>query len=137
LSDHSIGISVPIAAVAIGATLIEKHITIDRKMKGSDQQGSLEAEGVWRMMRDIRCLELALGKEELFYEPAVEATRIKLERSISSCRRIPAGEIITEDDMILLSPGDGLRWEQRGELLGRTAVKDIPEHEHIMPSMVR
>ena len=78
-SDHTIGISVPVAAVAMGAEIIEKHITIDRSMKGTDQAGSLGADGVRRMVRDIRLMELSMGKEELFIEPAVKEVKHKLE----------------------------------------------------------
>ena len=58
-SDHSIGIMVPVAAVALGAEIIEKHITMDRSLKGSDQAGSLESDGIRRMVRDIRNLEMS------------------------------------------------------------------------------
>ena len=83
-SDHTIGIAAPIAAVAMGAEIIEKHITLDRKMKGTDQAGSLGPDGLKRMVRDIRVLEKSFGKEDLFIEPSVESAKIKLERSIAS-----------------------------------------------------
>jgi len=83
-SDHTIGISVPTAAVAMGAKIIEKHITIDRNMKGTDQKNSLGPDGVRRMVRDIRLMEMSLGKKEIFIEDAVYESKIKLERSIAS-----------------------------------------------------
>ena len=83
-SDHTIGISTPLAAVAMGAEIIEKHITLDRRMKGTDQKGSLGADGIYRMVRDIRVLEMSFGKEEIFIEPSVMASRVKLERSIAT-----------------------------------------------------
>ena len=73
-SDHTIGIATPVAAVAMGAKIIEKHITLDRRMKGTDQAGSLGPDGINRMVRDIRVLEMAFGKEELFIEPSVAFT---------------------------------------------------------------
>ena len=64
-SDHTIGISAPIAAAAMGAKIIEKHITLDRKMKGTDQAGSLGVDGINRLVRDLRVLEISFGKEEI------------------------------------------------------------------------
>jgi len=107
-SDHTIGISAPVAAVALGAELIEKHVTIDRRMKGTDQQGSLGPDGVNRMIRDIRITELAMGKEEFFIDPSVQQNQLKLERSIAVKRKMTIGEIIKIEDLHLLSPGDGL-----------------------------
>lgn len=135
-SDHSIGIMVPVAAVVLGAKVIEKHITLDRNMKGSDQKGSLEGEGIFRMMRDIRNVEQALGTKEMFIAEAVKATRVKLERSCASLREIKAGDIITEEDLHLLSPGDGFQWADRAALIGKKATQDIPADEIIYPNMI-
>ena len=66
-SDHTIGIAMPIAAVAMGAEIIEKHITLDRKMKGTDQIGSLGTDGLNRMIRDIRLLEKSMGKKKFLF----------------------------------------------------------------------
>ena len=65
-SDHTIGISTPIAAIAMGAKIIEKHITLDRRMKGTDQKGSLGPDGVYRMVRNIRILDESIGTEDIF-----------------------------------------------------------------------
>src|SRR5512133_2212876 len=65
-SDHSIGILMPAVAVGLGAEIIEKHITLDRSMKGTDHRGSLEPEGIWRMVRDIRNTEYAIGVKDIF-----------------------------------------------------------------------
>lgn len=132
-SDHTIGISAPIAAAAIGSKIIEKHITIDRRMKGSDQAGSLGPDGVYRMVRDIRMLELSFGKEDLFIEPAVRAAKEKLERSIAARKQIKAGKVITEKDIHLLSPGTGFRWSEKSKVVGRKARVDIPADEIIFP----
>lgn len=130
-SDHTIGISVPVAAVAMGAEIIEKHITIDRTMKGTDQSGSLGKDGVRRMVRDIRLMELSFGKEDIFVEPAVHSAKKKLQRSIASNKNLQAGQVITEDDIHLLSPGDGFQWYEREKVIGKRIVKDIPEDEII------
>jgi sialic acid synthase SpsE len=136
-SDHTIGIATPTAAVAMGAKVIEKHITLDRKMKGTDQAGSLAIDGINRMVRDIRILELSLGKEDIFIEESVKNSRIKLERSIASKREIKAGEIINESDIQMLSPGDGYRWIDKNNVVGKIAVVDIDKNEIIYPILIK
>jgi sialic acid synthase len=136
-SDHTIGISTPVAAVAMGARIIEKHVTIDRRMKGTDQAGSLGPDGVTRMVRDIRLLERSLGRKELFMEPSVAAAKNKLERSIAAKRSIKVGEVITEDDLHMLSPGTGYRWVQRVDVVGRVAVREIGRDELVLPEHIK
>jgi len=135
-SDHTIGISTPVAAVAMGARIIEKHITLDRKLKGTDQAGSLGIDGINRMMRDIRIMEMQLGKEDIFISEGVETAKVKLERSIATRRAVKAGELISEDDLHMLSPGDGFKWAQKAEVIGRKALTDIPADEVIYAGMI-
>jgi sialic acid synthase len=136
-SDHTIGISTPLAAVAMGAQIIEKHITLDRRMKGTDQKGSLGPDGIFRMMRDIRVLEMSLGKEEIFIEPSVMSSRIKLERSIATNKNLKKGHVLTEDDLHMLSPGDGFKWVEKDQLIGKALLNDISFNEIIYPSMIQ
>lgn len=136
-SDHTIGIATPVAAVAMGAQIIEKHITIDRRMKGTDQSGSLGIDGLNRMVRDIRVLELSLGKEDLYIEEDVKSARIKLERSIASKRTINVGEIIKKEDLHMLSPGDGFKWSEIDSIVGKIAMEKIPENEVIYKNMIK
>ncbi len=136
-SDHTIGLSAPVAAVAMGASIIEKHITIDRLMKGTDHLGSLGPDGINRMIRDIRLTELSMGIEDIFSNTDTEGARLKLERSIASRKAIPKGTVISESDLHLLSPGDGVKWTDREEIIGRTALEDIPENEIIYKHMVK
>ena len=135
-SDHTIGISAPTIAVGMGAEIIEKHITIDRHMKGTDQLGSLGPDGVNRMVRDIRVAERWMGVEDLYIDNCVASAKVKLERSIASKRTLKKGEIITVDDLHLLSPGDGYKWNQLNEVVGKTVRKDIPSNEIIYPSFL-
>ena len=130
-SDHSIGIATPLAAVAMGAEIIEKHITVDRQMKGTDQAGSLAIDGINRMVRDIRNLELSFGKEEIFIEDSVVVAREKLERSIASNKSLKKGHILSEDDIHLLSPGDGVKWSDKGAVIGSVLKSDIAMDEII------
>lgn len=135
-SDHSIGILMPAVAVGMGAEIIEKHITLDRNMKGTDHRGSLEPEGIWRMVRDIRNTEYAIGENAIFVSEKVQSTRIKLERSVATLRTIGANEVITENDLHMLSPGDGYRWADRHKIIGKRALADIPANEIIYPEMI-
>ncbi len=136
-SDHTIGISAPSVAVGMGAEIIEKHITIDRHMKGTDQAGSLGPEGVYRMVRDIRVAERWLGSKDLYIDKNVESARVKLERSIATVRDMKAGEIIKESDLHMLSPGDGFKWDQLNEVLGKELLVDLPRNEVIYPKDIR
>ena len=135
-SDHTIGISAPLVALGLGAEIIEKHITIDRQMKGTDQAGSLGPEGVHRMVRDIRVAERWMGTEDFYIEEGVLSAKVKLERSVASCRDIHRGEVISEDDIHLLSPGDGYKWADPDRVVGHTAMRDIPADEIIYAEMI-
>jgi len=135
-SDHSIGIVIPVAAVVLGAEVIEKHITLDRKMKGTDHEGSLGPEGIYRMVRDIRNVEMAMGSKEIFVSDSIKETKIKLERSVASVREIKAGEFISEKDLHLLSPGDGFKWSDRSKIIGKRAKIAIPKDEIIYQNMI-
>jgi sialic acid synthase len=132
-SDHTIGIAASIAAVALGAKMVEKHITIDRRMKGTDQAGSLGPDGIIRMIRDIRLSQQWMGKEDIFIDPATKETKLKLERSIASNRKISAGEVIFENDVHMLSPGNGISWANRYLIIGHKSLKDIKKDELIFP----
>lgn len=134
-SDHTIGISIPVAAVAMGAQIIEKHITLDRRMKGTDHIGSLGPEGQFRMVRDIRLLEASMGVEALSMKEGAEENKKKLARSIASNRQIEKGELITLDDIHLLSPGDGIAWHNKEHILGKSATATIKKNEIIYPHL--
>ena len=135
-SDHTIGISAPVVAVGMGAKIIEKHITIDRNMKGTDQAGSLGPEGVFRMVRDIRVAEKWMGVEDIYIEKEVLSAKIKLERSIATNRDLNIGDVIKEEDLHLLSPGDGYKWSQKDEVIGKVIIKPIPKNELIYPENI-
>jgi sialic acid synthase len=135
-SDHSIGISIPTAAVAMGAEVIEKHITLDRTMKGTDQKGSLAPDGMYRMVRDIRNLEIAFGEKKKEASESVLSAKVKLERSIATNKAFKAGETIKEEDLHMLSPGDGLKWAEREQIVGKKVKVDVPKDEVIYKDML-
>ncbi len=131
-SDHSEGIMMPVAAVAMGAKMIEKHITLNRGLKGSDHAGSLAPDGVFRMMRDLRHLEESLGESKMEKHPSTLPSQEKLERSIAAKRDLKAGEVVTEKDVHMLSPGTGLRWAQRAQLIGQRMTVDVKQDELLL-----
>ncbi|GAP67743.1 sialic acid synthase SpsE, contains C-terminal SAF domain [Bacteroidales bacterium 6E] len=135
-SDHTIGISAPSIAVGMGAEIIEKHVTIDRRMKGTDQAGSLGPDGVNRMIRDIRIAERWMGIEDLYIDDSVSIAKNKLERSIATKRQMFKGEIISADDIHLLSPGDGFKWSEKDKVIGKTLKRDVPQNEIIYSSFL-
>lgn len=125
LSDHTSGVIISAAATVMGAALIEKHITLDRTMKGTDQPGSLEYSGLRKLIEYIRAIEVAMGDGEKVVNPVTKAAKEKLARSITSRCAIPAGTVITEEMLCLKSPGTGLKWKQKNQLIGRKSLRDI------------
>lgn len=136
-SDHTIGISAPVVAVGMGAEIVEKHVTIDRRMKGTDQAGSLGPDGVNRMVRDIRICEKWLGTKDLYIDKSVASAKVKLERSIATRKYLHIGDVIAESDLHMLSPGDGYKWSQVNEVIGKTVQVEIPANEVIYPDMIK
>lgn len=135
-SDHTIGISTPVAAVAMGAKIVEKHITIDRRLKGTDQAGSLGPDGVYRMIRDIRICDKSKGVEDIFVAPGTKIAKEKLERSIATNKMLKKGDVISENDIQMLSPGDGFKWNQKDEVLGKILNVDVSQNEIIYEGML-
>jgi sialic acid synthase len=131
-SDHTIGISAAVAAVALGAEIIEKHITLDRSLKGTDQEGSLGPDGLNRMIRDIRIIEQSLGNVSIQIESGVNDARHKLERSLAYNKSLPKGYVITEDDIHMLSPGSGYKWGEKTKIIGQTLNRAIQGNELIL-----
>jgi sialic acid synthase SpsE len=126
MSDHTVGIMVPVVAAALGAVVVEKHVTLARYMKGTDHACSLEPDGLRRVVRDIRNVEVALGTGEKQVPKSVAGARAKLCRSLVSRCDIPRGTVLGEAMLCLKSPGTGLNWRERDRIVGRTARRDIP-----------
>lgn len=125
-SDHTPGIIAGVAASVMGAAIVEKHITLSRAMKGSDQAGSLEEPGLKKMIEYIRLAEKARGDGVKEVNPATKAAKDKLARSLTSAVDIAEGTVLTEEHLTLKSPGTGLKWVEKDQLLGKTAKRDIP-----------
>ena len=130
-SDHTRGIEVPIAAVALGATVIEKHFTLDRNMPGPDHKASLEPDELKAMVSAIRNIEKALGSPLKKVSDSERKNIAIARKSIVAATNIKKGEIFTEENITIKRPGTGIspmRWE---EILGTTAVRDFQEDELI------
>lgn len=130
-SDHTQGIEVPIAAVALGATVIEKHFTLDRNMPGPDHKASLEPDELKTMVSAIRNIEKALGSSEKKVTDSERKNIAVARKSIVAAKDIKKGEPLTEKNITVKRPGTGvspMRWE---EVLGTLAVRDFQEDELI------
>lgn len=131
-SDHTKGIEVPIAAVALGATVIEKHFTLDRTLPGPDHKASLESDELKAMVSAIRNIEKAVGGDGTKHVSESERKNIAIARkSIVAAKDIKAGEVFTEENLTVKRPGSGIspmRWE---EVLGMKAKRDFNEDELI------
>lgn len=130
-SDHTKGIEVPIAAVAMGATVIEKHFTLDRNMEGPDHKASLEPNELKHMVNAIRNIESAMGSGKKIPSQS-EITNIGVVRkSIIAARNIKAGEEFTTENLTTKRPGTGINPMQWNLILGMKAKQDFEEDELI------
>jgi N,N'-diacetyllegionaminate synthase len=130
-SDHTLGIEVPVAAVALGATIIEKHFTLDRALPGPDHKASLEAAELKAMVTAIRNIEQALGDGIKQPSPREAKNRASARKSLVASRAIRAGEVFSENNIGVKRPGTGIspmRWD---EVVGRTAARGFAPDELI------
>jgi N,N'-diacetyllegionaminate synthase len=125
LSDHSLGTAAPVAAVALGAVVVEKHFTLDRNMTGPDHFASLTPGELQEMVKNIRFVEKALGDGVKRLTKNEMATSKQARRSIVAARRIHKGERITEEMLTFKRPGTGLSPSLIDSVLGTKAKKDI------------
>jgi N-acetylneuraminate synthase len=125
LSDHTLGISVPVTAVALGACIIEKHFTLSRSMPGPDSAFSLEPDEFKAMVDAVRHTEKALGTVRYGVTEREEASRA-FRRSLFVVRPVKAGEALTAENVRSIRPGTGLAPRYLDTVLGRRASADIP-----------
>lgn len=142
-SDHTKGVSVPVAAVALGATVIEKHLTLDRDLPGPDHKASIDADEFQVMVARIREVELALGEVTKTVTPSEMANRAIARRSLVTTRRLNRGDLIAASDLTAKRPGTGqspmLYWDVLGgragqayepeELLNQDALRLSTDHK--------
>ncbi len=130
-SDHTLGIEIPVAAVALGAQVIEKHFTLNKNMEGPDHKASLEPNELKEMVKAIRNIERALGSG--IKKPSASELKNKpiARKSIVAARNIQRGEVFTEENLTVKRPGTGIspmRWD---EIIGRKAGRDYKTDEEI------
>lgn len=136
-SDHTRGIVAGPVAVALGAEVIEKHVSIYRGMRGSDHEPAIDPSGLYRFVRDIRHTERMLGEIDMYAPEAAEAARQKLARSLAAGREMEAGTVVGSSDLILVSPDDGLDWSERDAVVGKELVEDVASNVLLSSTMVR
>jgi N,N'-diacetyllegionaminate synthase len=124
-SDHTVGIEVPIAAAAMGATVIEKHFTLDKNMEGPDHRASLDPAELAAMVRAVRNVESSLGSG---VKEVADAERANIEvarKSIVAAHPIKKGEVLTEENITVKRPGNGISPMQWDAVIGTRAVADF------------
>ncbi|EPE01268.1 N-acetylneuraminate synthase [Capnocytophaga sp. oral taxon 336] len=131
-SDHTLGIEVPIAAVALGATVIEKHFTLDKNLPGPDHKASLEPEELKAMVMAIRNIEKAIGGSGLKEVSKSEAKNKAIARkSIVATKTIKKGDLFSAENLTVKRPGTGISPMQWDEVIGKIAKKDFEEDDLI------
>ena len=130
-SDHTMGIEVSIAAAALGATIIEKHFTLDRSMEGPDHKASLEPDELKLMVRSIRNIENALGDGVKRLQTSEARNLAVTRKSIHQNRAVSAGECLSQDMLVMLRPGDGISPMEIDDLIGKRFKRDLPMHHKL------
>lgn len=139
-SGHDSGIAMSAVAYTLGARMIEKHLTLNRAMRGTDHAFSLEPPGLRKLVRDLRRARSAMGDgTKRFYDAEIEPGR-KMGKSIVASRDLPIGHLVSEADLALKSPGGGLWPYQIGEVVGRRMRVHLPAddmiaQEHLEPAV--
>ena len=130
-SDHTVGIEVSVAAVALGATVIEKHFTLDRNMEGPDHKASIEPIELKAMVDAIRNVEVSLGTEKKVVNNCEMKNRLVARKSIVAKKPIRKGEIFSEDNLTTKRPGTGISPMKWFDVLGTPAIRDFEQDELI------
>jgi len=130
-SDHSLGLTVPIAAAALGATIIEKHFTLDKGMIGPDHKASLEPDDLKSMVQSIRDIELILGDERKRVTKSEEKNRLIARKSIVARNKITKGDLFSMDNLTAKRPGTGISPMKLPEILSTKAHKEFLPNELI------
>ena len=136
LSDHTLGIGVSIAAIALGAAAIEKHITLRRSDGGADGAFSMEPQEFAMMVKESTCALQALGKSEWSMQESEKESR-RLRRSLYVVKDVKAGDVITHENVKAIRPGDGCAPKLLGEMLGRKFCADFVTGTPMSPELIR
>lgn len=130
-SDHTVGIEIPVAAAALGATVIEKHFTLDRTMVGPDHKASLEPSELKAMVQAVRNVDMAVGSGSKCVTDSERKNIAVARKSIVAATAISAGELFTEDNLTVKRPGTGISPMRWNDVIGRRAARDYCPDELI------
>jgi N-acetylneuraminate synthase len=132
-SDHTVGLAISFAATALGASIIEKHYTLDRDLPGPDHRASLEPDELAEMVRGIRMIEQAMGSPEKACRPCEQKNKPIMRKSLIANMEIKKGDPLSDQNLIIKRPGDGVSPMQYWDYLEKTANKDYGPDEKICP----
>ena len=135
-SGHDSGIAMPLAAYVLGARIVEKHFTLNRAMKGTDHAFSLEPVGLRKMVRDLQRTHKALGDGLKKIYDSERAPIIKMGKSLVVARDLPAGHVLTGEDIVMKSPGGGIPPYELEKVLGRVTLKAVYEDDFLSFEML-
>lgn len=130
-SDHTLGIEIPISAVALGASVIEKHFTLDKKMEGPDHKSSLEPLELMGMVNAIRNIEKAMGNGIKAPSPSELKNKMAVRKSIVAQKKILKGELLADHNLTVKRPATGISPARWDEVIGKRAIRDFMEDEQI------
>ena len=126
-SGHEKGIAVSVVAAALGANILERHLTLDRTLRGPDHASSLEPQGLTRLVRDVRITEEALGEPKKWMTRGEMMNRTVLGKSLVATRDIPEGAVLERSAIGAKSPGNGISPQRIGDLIGKTTTRFVPK----------
>jgi N-acetylneuraminate synthase/sialic acid synthase len=132
LSDHENGIDAASIAYMLGARVFEKHFTLNRAFKGTDHAFSLEPEGLRKLVRNLRRIPVMLGDGRKHLLESEKKPLMKMSKSLVAARNLPAGHVLSEQDVAIKSPGGGLPPFELERVLGRTLRRDLCEDDQIV-----
>lgn len=130
-SGHDNGIAIAVAAYVLGARVVEKHFTLNRAWKGTDHAFSLEPVGMRKMVRDLQRTWIAMGDGVKKVFPSEVSPIIKMSKKLVAARALPSGHVLTPEDIVLKSPGDGIPPYQYDDVVGRRTLQPLIEDETI------
>lgn len=128
-SGHDTGILAPSVAYMLGATVVEKHFTLNRAWKGNDHKFSLEPTGLFKMLRDLRRIDIILGSGAKAVQDFEWEARVKMGKALYAARDLRAGTALRREDITLKSPGGGVPPYRLGEFVGKRLRRDVREEE--------
>ncbi|MBF8299712.1 MAG: N-acetylneuraminate synthase [Acidobacteria bacterium] len=135
-SGHDNGIAMPVAAYVLGARIVEKHFTLNRAMKGTDHAFSLEPVGLRKMVRDLERTRQALGDGLKKIHDSEKSPIVKMGKSLVVARDVPAGHVLTEDDIVMKSPGGGIPPYELEKVIGRITLTALHEDDFLSFEML-